>query len=93
MEQGMVAKQQWALIEAEGFRGAGALTSWRECTETASKAGWHRSGGYIVRKVVGAEHVSIEPHLGLSDKKRPSVGSGPRGRPQPLATAPREWPL
>jgi len=93
LERGRVVKQRWALIEAEGCRGTGGLTTRRGCTGTASKAGWHRSGGQIVREDVGAEHVSIEPHLGLSDKERPSVGSGASGRPQPPATAPREWPL
>ena len=93
LERGRVVKQRWALIEAEGCRGTGGLTTRRACTGTASKAGWHRSGGKIVREDVGAEHVSIETHLGLSDKERPSVGSGASARPQPPATAPREWPL
>jgi len=48
LERGRVVKQQWALIEAEGCRGTGELTTRRGCTGTASKAGWHRSGGKIV---------------------------------------------
>jgi len=93
LERGRVVKQQWASIEAEGCRATGRLTTRRGFTGTASKAGWHRSGGKMVREDVGAEHVSIEPHIGLSDKERPSVGSGARTRPQPPGTAPREWPL
>ena len=92
-ERGRVVKQQWALIEAEGCRGTGGLTTRRGCTGTASKAGWHRSGGQIVREDGGAEHDSIESPLGLSDKERPSVGSGARARLQPPATAPTERPL
>lgn len=30
----------------------------------------------MVREEAGAEQISIEPHLGLSDKERLSVGSG-----------------
>ena len=81
LKRGRVVKQQWALIEADGCRGTGGLTTRRGRTGTASKAGWHRSGGKMEREDNGAEHVSIEPHLGMSDEERPSVGSGARARP------------